>query len=102
MLQRAEWQVMGGGLDSATPDPISARLRDNLGEPAMPIPPEDINPMLDDAGTHVATARLTFRGGMLHQLYWPADKSTHDPEWRPVPKHVEAAPLPDVPDVPDV
>lgn len=91
--------MKGGGLDSATPDPISASPGDNLGEPPMPIPlpPEDINPMKDDAGTHVATPRLIFSGGVLHQLFWPADASTHDPEWRPVPEHVEPAPLPDVP-----
>lgn len=55
----------------------------------MPVPSEDRNPMMDDAGTHVATARLMFNGGVLHQLFWPADMAAHDPEWRPVPEWVE-------------
>lgn len=62
----------------------------------IPVPSEDRNPMMDDAGTHVATARLTFIDGKLHQLFWPTDMAASDPEWRPVPEWVEPAPLPPV------
>jgi len=40
------------------------------------------NPALDDDQTHVATVRLKFVDGKLHQLWWPADANKHMPEWR--------------------
>lgn len=42
------------------------------------------NPLLDDTGCHVATARLRFVGGRMQQLWMPADAATHAPEWRDV------------------
>lgn len=45
---------------------------------------ENRNPMMDNEGTHGATARLKFISGRLYQLYMPCDTATHAPEWREV------------------
>lgn len=45
---------------------------------------KDTNPNLSTDGRHVATMRLCFVAGLLHQLWNPCDWSTDEPEWRPV------------------
>lgn len=55
---------------------------------------EDPNPMMTDDGRHVATARIEFVNGVLHQLFWPCDTAADDPEWRPVPDFSDPRPAP--------
>lgn len=50
-----------------------------------------MNPLLDDAQTHYATARIaTTNSGKLVQLWMPCDSSTHSPEYRPPPIRPES------------
>lgn len=60
--------------------------------PAIPAP--GVNPALNDpeAPTHIATARLCFVDGQLHQLWQPIDWEAHAYEWRPVDAEVTPAP----------
>jgi len=41
---------------------------------------KDTNPNLSTDGRHVATMRLCFVAGLLHQLWNPCDWSTDEPE----------------------
>ncbi len=58
----------------------------------MPFPAVDPakNPAMDDDSSHVATARIGFRDGVLHQLWVPCDWAAHVPEWRPVDDYSDA------------
>mgnify|MGYP001362482663 CR=1 FL=1 len=65
--------------------PSASRLVDafqRLGAPDMPLTTihKDTNPNLSTDGRHVATMRLCFVAGLLHQLWNPCDWSTDEPE----------------------
>jgi len=59
----------------------------------LPTPSPGVNPCLCPATkTHVATPRIAFVDGQLHQLWAPADHGTHQYEWRKVSSVTTAQP----------
>lgn len=63
---------------------------------SLKIPAAGVNPALNDADnpTHIATLRLAFVGGVLHQLWAPIDWTANGYEWHPVESVEAPAPEP--------